>query len=205
MNTREGKSTCASTLTTANSERGQLSSLGLALTIGLLTLTLIHYSAVIKEIKKVEERAKTYLCLRHFVEHTRSQLKAQRRFDLAIQAVNAAIALALVSGTGTGSIPPLKTNKKLLIASSHLSYSHFLLKLLPSKWCARANKRLLFNTPWKARTGVLQRTRTGLSRPKQGWRFLIIGKNFGLSGKRREGGKGGMLWSIREVGGDLFW
>ena len=178
------------------SDKGQLSNLGLALSIALLTLTLIHYTAVIKGVKAIEERAKHYLCLRHFLEQTTTQIKTQKHFNLVIQILNMAITAAMLK-------PPmliaLKRKKKLTITLSQLSYARYLQAATHNRWCPLKSKWQALNSPFKSQGMLLRRSRAGHSLRKKQWHFSIPGVNFTLQGRLQNKSKGKILWHVQEA------
>ena len=179
-----------------------MNTLGMALTLALLALTLLHYSSLVGEVKKVEARAKAYLCLRHVVEKTRSQLTTQNRYDFAIRLLNKALVLAVLKPELLAS---LQSKKKWVIRSSHLSYASFLTRLTPIKWCGLRNAHLVFRTPFQTKGMIMARSRQGTSLRKPRWSFTVKAQSFSLKGGFREGRKKGKRkWNIQEIKGGIF-
>ncbi|MCY4644468.1 MAG: hypothetical protein OXB88_07605 [Bacteriovoracales bacterium] len=202
MNSETKSLPFASPPTIGRGERGGLTLFALALSIALLTLTLAHYRAVIKGVRGVEEKMESYLCLRHFVEKSKKQLATQRRFNLAIRALNAAMVGALAN-------PPLlatlKTKKKVAIKLSGLSYMGHFKDLLSIKRCRGISRgAMALNSPFRAKGPVLIRSADGQIVFKKPWRFFLRGRRTAFRGLMKAKKGGGGVFVIRETDGALF-
>ena len=194
MNFKRKESSFISLLPIERNEKGAISSLGLVLFMVLLTLTLAHYLTIVKGVQTVEERAKSYLCLRNFLKKTTSQMKIQKRLNQIISALNMAITMAILK-------PPLKvalmTKKKLTIKSSQFFYLRYIKDIISSHYCSLKGKGHALNTPFKTRGIWLQRSPLGHTMDKKKWHFFIPGKRFVLQGQLRNKEK--LTWDVQEI------
>ena len=195
-----------SPLTIGKNKKGHISLLGITFSLALLCLTLIHYTQVKLKVKEMEQRAKTYLCLRHFIESSKKQIHLQKGFNLLIKGLNGGILLA---STQPQFLAVLKIKKKMAIKVSQLTYAHFIATLIPRKWCHFLNQRLRFHNLFQTRGLLLKRSLEGTSLLKNRWNFILSGKHVKLKGtfNSRQSShkqKGNPSWTIQEITRGLF-